>query len=188
MILKKSPVICILSTDTTKPCVYNINLEWKIQKLDNVTWNTDNALFFPCLWIVCNYWHRFLWGLFVPAARLLRGMRRDIDPCDDFFEYACGSWNKINVIPEDRSGYNTFAKLRDDLQVILKGTTCFRVALSLLFNINNAIWLKNEILPRVPIQLQSKIVWFLNFCHQTFKKWHHQKKLYHSTRVQCLSI
>ncbi|XP_022344016.2 neprilysin-like [Crassostrea virginica] len=54
------------------------------------------------------------------SARLLRGMRRDIDPCDDFFEYACGSWNKINVIPEDRSGYNTFAKLRDDLQVILK--------------------------------------------------------------------
>lgn len=57
----------------------------------------------------------------ISAARLLRGMRQDIDPCDDFFEYACGSWNKINVIPEDRSGYNTFAKLRDDLQVILKG-------------------------------------------------------------------
>ena len=93
---------------------------------------------------VSNYWHRFLWGLFVPAARLLRGMRRDIDPCDDFFEYACGSWNKINVIPEDRSGYNTFAKLRDDLQVILKGTTCFRVALSSLFNINHAIWLKKK--------------------------------------------
>lgn len=59
--------------------------------------------------------------LSISAARLLRGMRQDIDPCDDFFEYACGSWNKINVIPEDRSGYNTFAKLRDDLQVILKG-------------------------------------------------------------------
>ncbi|XP_061163331.1 neprilysin-like [Saccostrea echinata] len=54
------------------------------------------------------------------SARLLKGMDQTVDPCDDFFEYACGSWNKINVIPEDRSGYNTFAKLRDDLQVILK--------------------------------------------------------------------
>lgn len=64
-------------------------------------------------------------------------MRQDINPCDDFFEYACGSWNKINVIPEDRSGYNTFAKLRDDLQVILKGIVLYLVCIQTSINVNH---------------------------------------------------
>ncbi|KAL5013750.1 hypothetical protein ScPMuIL_008020 [Solemya velum] len=55
------------------------------------------------------------------AATMLEGMNTDIHPCDDFYEYACGKWNKKNVIPDDRSSYNTFAKLRDNLQVTLKG-------------------------------------------------------------------
>ncbi|OWF36277.1 neprilysin-like [Mizuhopecten yessoensis] len=54
------------------------------------------------------------------AARLLQGMNQEVDPCDNFFEFACGSWNKVNVIPDDRPSYNTFAKLRDDLHVTLK--------------------------------------------------------------------
>lgn len=64
-------------------------------------------------------------------------MRQDINPCDDFFEYACGSWNKINVIPEDRSGYNTFAKLRDDLQVILKGIVLYVFCIQTSINVNH---------------------------------------------------
>ena len=48
-------------------------------------------------------------------------MDQTVSPCEDFFEYACGTWNKRNVIPDDRSNYNTFGMLRDELQVILKG-------------------------------------------------------------------
>ena len=44
-----------------------------------------------------------------------------VDPCEDFFEYSCGSWNRLNEIPNDRSSYNTFAKLRDIIHVQLKG-------------------------------------------------------------------
>ena len=56
-----------------------------------------------------------------PAARLLESMDTAVDPCVDFFEYACGSWNRLNEIPDDRSSYNTFAKLRDIIHVQLKG-------------------------------------------------------------------
>ncbi|KAL5013753.1 hypothetical protein ScPMuIL_008023 [Solemya velum] len=43
------------------------------------------------------------------------------DPCENFFQYACGNWNKRHVIPEDKSSFNTFEKLHDDLQLTLKG-------------------------------------------------------------------
>jgi predicted metalloendopeptidase len=55
------------------------------------------------------------------AARLLEAMNQTVDPCDDFFEFACGTWNRHNVIPSDRSYFNTFRKLGDELQATLKG-------------------------------------------------------------------
>lgn len=43
------------------------------------------------------------------------------DPCVNFFQYACGTWNKKHAIPEDRSSISTFEVLADQQQVILKG-------------------------------------------------------------------
>ena len=60
-------------------------------------------------------------GGVVLASRLLNAMDLTSDPCDDFFEYACGGWNKKNVIHDDMPNYNTFSKLRDELQVKLRG-------------------------------------------------------------------
>lgn len=48
-------------------------------------------------------------------------MDHTADPCVDFFQYACGTWNKKHVIPEDRSSISTFEVMADQLQVILKG-------------------------------------------------------------------
>ena len=55
------------------------------------------------------------------AASLLAAMDTQADPCDDFFQYACGTWNKKHIIPEDRSSVSTFEVLADQLQILLKG-------------------------------------------------------------------
>lgn len=55
------------------------------------------------------------------ASSLLNAMDRTADPCENFFQYACGTWNKKHVIPEDRSSISTFEVLADQQQVILKG-------------------------------------------------------------------
>ncbi|XP_014483935.1 PREDICTED: neprilysin-2 isoform X2 [Dinoponera quadriceps] len=54
------------------------------------------------------------------AASLLTAMDRTAPPCVDFFQYACGTWNRLHVIPEDKSSISTFEVLADQLQVILK--------------------------------------------------------------------
>ena len=48
-------------------------------------------------------------------------MDETADPCVDFFQFACGSWNRKHIIPEDRSSISTFEVLADQLQIILKG-------------------------------------------------------------------
>uniref|UniRef100_A0A3P9N4L0 Neprilysin n=1 Tax=Poecilia reticulata TaxID=8081 RepID=A0A3P9N4L0_POERE len=55
------------------------------------------------------------------ASRLIENMDATVDPCDNFYQYACGGWLKKNIIPETSSRHSTFDILRDDLEVILKG-------------------------------------------------------------------
>lgn len=51
----------------------------------------------------------------VAAADLLRSVDADIDPCDDFYDYACGQWSKYNTIQEDESRTDTFTIMRNEL-------------------------------------------------------------------------
>ena len=57
----------------------------------------------------------------IPASYLLGAMDPTASPCHDFFQFACGSWNRKHVIPEDRSSISTFEVMADQLQIILKG-------------------------------------------------------------------
>ncbi|XP_033885136.1 neprilysin-like isoform X1 [Acipenser ruthenus] len=54
------------------------------------------------------------------AARILENMDTTADPCQNFYQYACGGWLKKNIIPETSSRYSTFDILRDELEVVMK--------------------------------------------------------------------
>uniref|UniRef100_A0A663DN81 Neprilysin n=1 Tax=Aquila chrysaetos chrysaetos TaxID=223781 RepID=A0A663DN81_AQUCH len=56
----------------------------------------------------------------IAAARILENMDTTAEPCNDFYQYACGGWLKRNVIPETSSRYSNFDILRDELEVVLK--------------------------------------------------------------------
>ena len=36
---------------------------------------------------------------------------KSLDPCTDFFQYACSKWIKANPIPPDQGGWGTFNSL-----------------------------------------------------------------------------
>ena len=48
-----------------------------------------------------------------------------VDPCENFYQYACGSWMRKNVIPDDKTGYSTFTQLNDEVELKVKGKYVF---------------------------------------------------------------
>ncbi|XP_076365191.1 neprilysin-1-like isoform X2 [Tachypleus tridentatus] len=49
------------------------------------------------------------------ASELKKAMNMNVNPCDDFYEYACGGWISSHEIPKTKSRYGIFDQLRENL-------------------------------------------------------------------------
>ncbi|XP_069466457.1 endothelin-converting enzyme 1 isoform X5 [Ambystoma mexicanum] len=54
------------------------------------------------------------------TSSILRSLDRTVDPCQDFFSYACGGWIKANPVPDGHSRWGTFNDLWEHNQAIMK--------------------------------------------------------------------
>ncbi|RWS01094.1 hypothetical protein B4U79_02856, partial [Dinothrombium tinctorium] len=55
------------------------------------------------------------------AANLLSNMDSSVDPCDDFYKFACGQWHRKHTLPPDRPHFDTFSVMKDELKNTLRG-------------------------------------------------------------------
>lgn len=54
------------------------------------------------------------------SSNILASMDSNVNPCDDFYAFACNKWAKSNPIPDGKTTWGTFMKLEQQNQYIIK--------------------------------------------------------------------
>ena len=85
-----------------------------------------------------------LCGVFFTAAGILSKINQSVDPCENFYRFACDGWIYNHPIPEDMSNYGVYPWLRHNVDLKLKGK----------YVISEGVWLA--------CHCSLLIGWFLN--------------------------
>ena len=83
------------------------------------TWQVNAPFLLNVFYIFYNQESRAIFKL--AAIQLTEAMDPTVNPCQDFFQYACGGWIKKNPIPASKSGWSQFDIMYQKLTHILKG-------------------------------------------------------------------
>jgi len=80
----------------------------------------------------------------------LGAVNRSVDPCANFYQYACGGWMTANPLPSDASRWGRFDALQDRNRMVLKDVLEEAAAdLVRIFSAKNPTSL-------LPVQIRSK--------------------------------
>lgn len=60
-------------------------------------------------------------GCIGKANYMLNSMDRKAKPCEDFFQYSCGGWQKKQRIPESKAFWGVFSAVWENNQLLMKG-------------------------------------------------------------------
>jgi putative endopeptidase len=58
----------------------------------------------------------------------LTDLDRSVDPCEDFYKFSCGGWQKNNPIPADQAAWDVYSKLATENQQFLWGILRYAAA------------------------------------------------------------
>ena len=61
------------------------------------------------------------------ANRILENMNDSVEPCEDFYEFSCGSFDRNKRLQEDQSKVDEFTILRDKLAYVVAGTFFLKI-------------------------------------------------------------
>uniref|UniRef100_A0A915JG33 Peptidase M13 N-terminal domain-containing protein n=1 Tax=Romanomermis culicivorax TaxID=13658 RepID=A0A915JG33_ROMCU len=63
-------------------------------------------------------------GCVLAAVNLLNSIDTNVDPCQNFYQFACGKWKKDNPIPDEKSSHGPFniaaKKVAQQLRTLLE--------------------------------------------------------------------
>lgn len=54
------------------------------------------------------------------SSSVLGALDRSVDPCHDFYNFACGGWVKNNPLPEGKSRWGPFSNLWEHNMLVMK--------------------------------------------------------------------